>query len=720
MKRLLLVFLSLSLLLAACKGPTPTAAPQPTPTGLPTAQISVSEAPNPEAAAKAFLEAAKTEDYETMYGLLSQGAQAGISQQDMVKTYMDSYGALTFAGMEYELRSFAILNPNAAQVAYTITYLTNRLGKISRDTLLNLSLEGGEWKVAWSPTAILPELVNGRSLKLDIDPSARGNIYDKNGNALVAQVKAVQLSVRRDLLPADEQAYFVSMMANLCGITEARVSTLMNVGNLDWKNPICQVSQEQAQRFQTDLDFYTRGGSLLIDESVTRSYAAGGVAEHAVGFVHPIPADQAERYKRLGYSPDALVGVDGLEAWGETYLNGLPGLKLRVVEPGGQTVTNIASAEKVVSASITTTIDSELQTRIQNSLADYRAAVAVMEKESGRVIALVSNPGFDQNDLATLNEENQPALNRATQGAYPLGSVFKPIAMATALEAGIYRADSVLNCSHTWEKDGWTGYDWTYWSELPASGPLTLEEGLMRSCNIWFYEIGWQLWQLNYKSDLYDMAKAFGLGERTGIEVGSFPGKLEMPTDAFTNSQLAIGQSTLQSNPIQVVDYLGAIGNDGTLYRPTLVEKITPIDGSTDVYSFSPEVRRKLPVSLQNLQDIQDGMIMVMRNPSGTAAHVMRGLKGNIAGKTGTAQTGIPGMDEHAWFGGYTFNNNPNLPDIAIAIVFENAGEGADYGAPLFRRIVSLYYSNYKDPGGTMPWEDAPYVPSTETPTPES
>lgn len=720
MKRLIPLLLLLSFLISACQGATPTPAPLPTATDLPSPQMTIHEAPNPEASAVAFLDAARLEDYENMYSQLSTGTQAAVSQEDMVKAYMNAYAALTYAEMSYEVRSFAILNPLAAQVAYSVTYETNRFGKIERDTLMNLVLEDLSWKVAWTPALIMPELIEGRSLKLEMDPSSRGNIYDKDGNALVVQIKAVDLSVRRDLLPGEEQAYFVSMMADLCGITQERVLARMNVGNLDWKNPICQVSQEQAARFQNDIDFYVRGGSLLVDETVSRSYAPGGVAEHAVGFVHPIPADQAERYKRMGYNPEALVGVDGLEAWGERYLNGQAGLTLRVVDAGGQIVTNIASSPKVVSASITTTIDSELQTRIQNSLADFKAAVVVMEKDTGRIRALVSNPGFDQNDLGTLNGEDQPALNRATQGAYPLGSVFKPIAMAAALETGIYTADSVLNCGHVWEKEGWTGYDWTYWSELPPSGPLTLEQGLMRSCNPWFYQIGWQLWASNYKSDLYDMGRAFGLGQRTGIEIGSFAGRFDQPTDAFGNVQLAIGQYTLQANPVQVVDYLGAIGNDGTLYRPTLVEKITPIDGSADVYSFEPEVRSTLPVSLENLHTIQDAMIMVMRNPSGTAAHVMRGLKGNIAGKTGTAQTGIPGLDEHAWFGGYTFNNNPNLPDIAIAIVFENAGEGADYGAPLFRRIVSLYFSDNRDPGGTMPWEDKPYVPSTETPTPES
>jgi len=91
-------------------------------------------------------------------------------------------------------------------------------------------------------------------------------------------------------------------------------------------------------------------------------------------------------------------------------------------------------------------------------------------------------------------------------------------------------------------------------------------------------------------------------------------------------------------------------------------------------------------------------------------------FSGKIAGKTGTAEN--PAGDSHAWFAGYTFNNNPNKPDIAVAIILENAGEGSEMAAPLFRRVVQLYFTNYNDAGGTMPWEESPYVPATPTPEP--
>ena len=103
-------------------------------------------------------------------------------------------------------------------------------------------------------------------------------------------------------------------------------------------------------------------------------------------------------------------------------------------------------------------------------------------------------------------------------------------------------------------------------------------------------------------------------------------------------------------------------------------------------------------------------MVMVVSNPSGTAQFQFRNYPYKIAGKTGTAENPIG--TSHAWFGGYTFENDPNLPDIAVAVILENAGEGSEMAAPLFRRAVSLYFSNLQNTGGTMPWEDSPYVPA--------
>jgi len=155
-----------------------------------------------------------------------------------------------------------------------------------------------------------------------------------------------------------------------------------------------------------------------------------------------------------------------------------------------------------------------------------------------------------------------------------------------------------------------------------------------------------------------------------------------------------------------------------------VIERITLPDGDPE-YEFEVQVKGKLPLSPENIKVIQDAMVGVIRNelPRGTAWHRFTGLDIAVAGKTGTAQTG--GERPHAWFAGYTLEEREDRPDIAIAVVVEYIGEGSDYAAPIFRRIVELYFSG--QPQTLYWWESAFNVPvasptpvQTETPVPET
>jgi penicillin-binding protein 2 len=185
------------------------------------------------------------------------------------------------------------------------------------------------------------------------------------------------------------------------------------------------------------------------------------------------------------------------------------------------------------------------------------------------------------------------------------------------------------------------------------------------------------------------------------------------------SAQLAIGQGEILVTPLQVATFYAALANGGTLYRPALVQRITPASDEP-TYEFEPEIKGELPISEETRQSIVDGLRMVIEEQRGTGYWAMQGLDIPVSGKTGTAQT--PSGNSHAWFAGFTRQNDPERPDIAIAVIVENGGEGSAMAAPVFRRAVSLYFSNYQDPSGLMPWEEAPYVPlqPTPTPTPES
>jgi penicillin-binding protein 2 len=408
-----------------------------------------------------------------------------------------------------------------------------------------------------------------------------------------------------------------------------------------------------------------------------------------------------------------------------------------VVGPTGSIISFLGKASPQPASSVHLTIDRNLQIRTEEALGDFRGAIVVMERDTGRVLAMASSPGFDPNlfnpqnpnsaygRMDVINNPDLPMVNRATQGQYPLGSVFKIITMAAALESGTYTPENKYECGYEWtELPDRTLYDWT-WERFSAefretgegrtqpSGTLTLSEGLMRSCNPWFYHLGYDLYRQGRVTAVADMARGFGLGNLTGIDViEELPGNIINPPEITEAVFQAIGQGQLTVTPLQVATFIAAIGNGGTLYRPQLVEKVVAANG-VETTIFKPESRGTLPIQPENLTAIQDSMRAVIANPRGTAVHRFRNFLNIPAyGKTGTAQTGA-GLP-HSWFAGYTNVIDGSLPNIAVAVIVENKGEGSEYAAPIFRRVLEIYYVGR--PQALYWWEANIGIPRTPTP----
>ncbi|HEX9012710.1 MAG TPA: penicillin-binding transpeptidase domain-containing protein, partial [Anaerolineaceae bacterium] len=692
-------------------------------------------APDSEAAVKNFLEDWKTENYSAMYAMLTSVSRDAVTEKDFTASYQDAAKNLTLKQIDYSLLS-AMTKPESAQVAYQIVYHTNLLGDLTRQMTVNLALEGSAWKVQWEDGLILPELKGGNKLALTIKVPARGNIYDSTGEAIASEADAVAISLHTGELIPGQEGTLLAELSRLTGKTPDAIKALYETPVSIGQNWPVVVGEASGAEVEKRMGVLSGLGGLYLGKYRNRFYPDGGVAPHVAGFVSAIYPGEMTDYLRRGYRGDEIVGRAGLEQWGENYLAGVHGASLHVVDPQGKIVTMLAETDAQPADSIYTTLNYNLQAETQKAIAGFNAAAVVLERDTGRVLAMASSPGFDPNQLIPNNpvagSTQGDYNNRAAMGQYPLGSVFKIISMSAALESGVYSTDTTMDCQQTWtspELPGIVLTDWTKDYGVAASGKLNLPEALMRSCDPYFYQVGLDLFDQKGADYMAKIARAFGLGSRTGInQIADAAGNVEDPKVQIDGVHLSIGQYTLLVTPLQVADFIAAVGNGGTLYTPQLVEKIAPLDG-TPVFTFKPEVRGKLPVSQANLKIVQGAMRSVITNTRGTGHYVFSGMSIPIYGKTGTAQTSLEKPD--AWFAAYTDANNPDKPDIAVAVIAENTGEGADFAAPMVRRILEVYYTG--QPQRLYPWEatynvtktptpivtDTP-VPPTDTPTPEA
>lgn len=747
-RRLPLTILFLVMLVGCTSGPgNPAAGMTAT---LPEPVLTTEPAPDPNSAARQFLDAWVAGDYERMYAMLSLGAREAEPLDAFSEAYRTVESTLAASQVEYQLVSALVASPARGEVRFRVTLHSAVLGAFSRETRMDLVREqGGDWRIDWTPASILPELENGQLLSLQIVNPARANIYDRQGQTLAAEPISGQDNVAglwivpNRIGGQDAEESMLSTLRRLFNLADVDpiLARYDNNRATDWFTPLGVVPFEDYQAVGGLLDSV---GGVFAQSYAARYYYgsgltpfAGGVAPHAVGYVAQIQAEELEQRLGEGYRGDEFIGRIGIEDAYETELRGTPGGTLYLLDAEGNTLQAVESKSSEPPYAVYTTLDRDLQEVAQRSLEGFSGAVVVLERDTGAILAMASSPGFDPNlfnpqnpnwDATTfqmLDQSNQPFVNRAVQGLYPAGSTFKIVTMAAALESGLFKPDTVYDCPHQWtEVPGYTLDDWTLDHELPASGELTLQEGLMRSCNPWFYHIGYTLFQNGMPTAISDMATGFGLGQSTGIEIGDEAGTVPSPEtklqrlgeqwDFRDSVQLAFGQNFLEVTPLQVARYVAAVGNGGTLYQPQMVLRVESAEGDV-LQQFEPIEFGQLPVKPETLAAIQEAMVMVVENPRGTAYRRFLGLNLNVAGKTGTATTtGV--AEPHGWFAGYSFENREDKPDIAIAVIIENIGDGSDWAAPIFRRLMETYFKGR--PLQLFPWEARLWV--ERTPEPEN
>ncbi len=493
-----------------------------------------------------------------------------------------------------------------------------------------------------------------------------------------------------------------------------------------------------------------------------RTYPNGTTAAHILGYLGEINTDELAREEFRDYRAGELIGKAGLELSYEQDLQGDEGFRRLEVNARGTVLNVLEEQPPRRGDDVVTSIDLELQQaterileegiiasrRIQRDDGRFLPSVAgsavVLDPRDGSVLAMASYPTYDPTAFADgLSDEEfsyifdlerqheVPALNRAVQGVYPPGSVFKTVTGAAYLEAGLVTPTTPIACPGSFTLGNVTFRNWNPRNE----GALDLADALMRSCDTYFYDLAWRQYQreenqLDANGEVDELlpriSEDFGFGRALGIDLpveydGTIPGRewkrdfwqltresncalaeeaavgsyakrlyTELCTEGYrwrggdaVNS--SIGQGDVLVTPLQVAASYAAIANGGELHRPRIAQQIVDADGQT-VRTIEPEVLNELPVDPAGLAALQQGLEQVVMAERGTARGAFSGFPLDripVAGKTGTAE--LKPKVPYAWFAAYAPVDDPQY---VVVVSVEEGGGGSQTAAPIARRIL--------------------------------
>ncbi len=668
--------------------PTATVQPRPTPTTL----------PRPTTVVQTYLDAWARGDFGTMYHLLSPESQQFISQAEFIAAYQHALQQTTALDIQLQMGSLLTENDQATALFQSI-WQTVLFDDISAEHKLHLRFDQHQarWVINWRHHLILPQLDLGITLMLITEDLLRGNIYDLNGQALANHGQAVTIGAIPEAI--EDEAKVITTISFITKLPADVVRNKLKTGRPDWFIPIADISFETSVKYYNQL--YTLPGVETRAYPI-RAYPHDSLAAHLIGLLGNIPFEQLDSYQRQGYRGDELIGLSGIEAWGERFLAGKRGGRLITVSPAQQILSEIAQTEPKSGGQVYLSLDITLQAQAEQALEGRRGAI-VMMRPDGFIIVLATYPRFSPNDFVTgiqteiwddlLNNPERPLLNRATHGLYPPGSIFKIISCAAALESLGYAPEQAFRCTGTWQGLG-PDFVKTCWKQ-DGHGHITLKDGLTQSCNVVFYEIGKALHLLDSDA-LPEMARNFGLDQPTQLMGLNDLGGV-IPDETWAQAvygqpfrigdavNMAIGQGDILVTPLQITHFMAAIASDGLTYRPQVIQSIRSKETGEQV--FHPENTGQLPINPHTLRVIQESLFNVAQGHGGTSRAVFADTTFTVAGKTGTAETAFD--QPHAWFTGYTPTKSP---EIVITVVLENAGEGSKEAAPIFKDLAEAYF----------------------------
>ena len=464
---------------------------------------------------------------------------------------------------------------------------------------------------------------------------------------------------------------------------------------------------------------------IKIEYSTVREYNTK-YAAHILGYVGAMNEEQWEYYKTIpGYDMDAHVGQDGLEAAYEEYLHGVDGWRLDTVSTDGTLISSEYLSEPQAGSNVEVSIDLDLQMAGEDKMAKVieelknvepnengklpkghdveGGAFVAMDVRTGQVLACGSYPTYDlssffENYEEIASDDRDPLYNRALLAAYPPGSTYKMSTLTAALESNQVSIDEVIYDEGYYDEfEGLDVYCMAYTNYGYTHGQVTAAKAIQVSCNYYFYELGRRLGL----SFMDATAKGYGLGELTGVELPEAMGiraneeskkKIHEGEQQmwFTGDQIlsAIGQSDNKFTPIQLCSYAATLANQGNRYRATFMSRVVSSDYRTLLEENKKELLSHMDVSDSTYATYCEGMYLVTSTEEGTAYTAFEGFPIKVAGKTGTAETGINGTSDNVAFICFAPLDDPQ---IAVSIYIEKGGSAAK-AASIARPILEAYF----------------------------
>jgi penicillin-binding protein 2 len=571
----------------------------------------------------------------------------------------------------------------------------------------------------------------------------RGEILDRDGQVLVDNRTALALQVLPTELPRKrhKQREEFARLSHVIGMHTDQIEKQIRKQTKDLpSNPVTlrrDVSYDLVYYLRENQDKYP---GVTVQRVYVRNYPDGNLGAQIYGYVREVTGPQLKEARYQGLLPGDQVGQSGIENTYDNVLRGTNGMTRVQVDAAGNPTGHILSqVQPKAGDNLVLSIDRPVQEAGEAAINSFSTpgAFVAMNVKNGEILGLGSSPSFDPAIFSkpviptstytalTSPDNGAPLSDRAIQGLYPTGSTFKPITSIAALQSGTITPSTTIYDGGTFD----LGDGNTLQNAGGASyGALQLSHALTVSSDVFFYNVGADLYKAGNTSAQDKWAYDLGIGHPTGIDLpGEVAGLLPTPqwrdelfkkhqTDRpwtiGDNVNLAVGQGDLQANPLQMAVAYAAIGNGGDVVRPHVGMQVEDPNGSV-VQDIDPAPIRHLNINPEYRSVIMQGIHNAAQESDGTSYPVFGTFPVPMAGKTGTAQRGI-GEPDQSWY--VCLAPYPN-PKIVVAATIEQGGFGVQAAAPVARQILTAYYDEHpaeaKKAGGKPP-KKAPI--STEVP----